>query len=211
MKRDNPYTTGEKALVRKEAEAVIMAAKSYEDKLLVLIGFTLGPRRDDLVAIEIQNVDTKGGTLSYHEKKKGGRIKTVPMSDRLIHELELYLSAHTTEGQRYLFPPRQETSVKKKKDPATKEVIGKERVICQHMSSKTAYNIFNTLCKSVGVKTPIPIHAMRSTCIKLKQEEGWTIEQVAALIGDTVETVQEHYTTPSAGQLAQLMKEKGGI
>jgi integrase len=211
MKRDNPYTTGEKALVRKEAEAVIMAAKSYEDKLLVLIGFTLGPRRDDLVAIEIQNIDTKSGTLSYHEKKKGMRVKTVPISDRLIHELELYLTTHTVEGQRYLFPPRQKTSVKKVKDAVTKEVTGKERVSCQHMSSKTAYNIFNTLCKSVGVKIPIPIHAMRSTCIKLKQEEGWTIEQVAALIGDTVETVQEHYSTPSVGQLAQLMKEKGGI
>lgn len=211
LQNKNPYKTGEKSLVRKEAEAVIMAAKSYEDKLLVLIGFTIGPRRDDLVSIEIPNIDTKAGTLSYHEKKKGNRVKTVPMSDRLIHELELYLTTHTSEGQKYLFPARQATSVKKTKDPVTKEITGKERVVCQHMSSKTAYNIFNGLCKLAGIKTPIPIHAMRSTCIKLKQEEGWTIEQVAALVGDTVETVQEHYATPSAGQLAQLMKEKGGI
>jgi integrase len=187
------YTTGEKALTRKQAESVLMAADSYEEKLLILIGLTLGLRRDDLVALEIQNIDVKSGVLSYHEKKKGGRIKTVPLSDRLAHELELYLKTHTKSDQKYLFPPRQETHN------------------CGHLSSKTAYNIFNDLCEKVNIPTPIPIHAMRSTCIKLKQEEGWTIEQVAALIGDTVETVQEHYSTPSAGQLSQLMKEKGGI
>jgi integrase len=188
------YTTGEKALTRKQAEAVLLAADSYEEKVLMLIGFTLGMRRDDLVAIEIQNIDVKAGTLSYHEKKKGGRIKTVPLSDRLQHELDLYIKEHTTPDQKYLFPPRQETHN------------------CGHMSSKTAYNIFRNLCEKVGgIPTPIPIHAMRSTCIKLKQEEGWSIEAVAFLVGDSVETVQEHYTTPSAAQLAQLMKEKGGI
>ena len=41
------YTTGQKAL-SKEAEAVIMAADSFEDKILVMIGFTLGLRREDL-------------------------------------------------------------------------------------------------------------------------------------------------------------------
>ena len=104
-----PYKTGEKALGRKQAEAVLLAARSYEETILVLIGFTLGQRRDDLVSIEIQNIDTDTGFLSYHEKKKGNRIKTVPLTDRLSHELKLYIEQHTVLGQKYLFPPRQET------------------------------------------------------------------------------------------------------
>jgi len=193
MKKKQPsYTTGEKSLSRKEAESVIMAADSFEDKILVMIGFSLGPRREDLVGIELMNIDLNAGELSYLEKKKGNRIKTVPLSDRLIQDLKLYLQAHTVPGQKYLFPALQKTHH------------------CEHMSSKTAYNRFNKLCKKVGIKTPIPVHVMRATCIKLKRDDGWTVEQVAALIGDKVITVQEHYATPSRGDLAQLMKEKSG-
>ena len=153
-------------------------------------------RREDIVRIEIQNINFETNEFSYLEKKKGNRIKTVPMTDRLANELRMYIAEHTIPGQKYLFPARQKTSK-----------LG----ICEYMSSKTAYNIFNALCEKAGVATPIPIHAMRSTCIKLKQEEGWTIEQVAALIGDKASTVMDHYSTPNAGELAQLMKTKGGI
>jgi integrase len=190
------YTTGQKSLTRKQTESVILAANSYEDKQLVLIGFTLGLRRDDLVRVEIQNINFDTNEFSYLEKKKKNRIKTVPMTERLSNELRMYIAEHTTPEQKYLFPARQKTSK-----------LG----VCEYMSSKTAYNIFNTLCKKAGVATPIPIHAMRSTCIKLKQEDGWTIEQVAALIGDKASTVMDHYSTPSTGELAQLMKDKGGI
>ena len=189
------YTTGEKALNRKQATAVIMAANSYEDKMLMMIGFTLGLRRDDLVRIEISNIDLnpREPMLSYHEKKKGNRVKMVPITNELAHELSLYIKEHTAKDQKYLFPARQNA-----REGGS-------------MSSKTAYNIFNELCKKAGVQTPIPIHAMRSTCIKLKQEEGWTIEQVAALIGDKVSTVQEHYATPSMGELTTLMQKSNGI
>lgn len=187
------YTTGQKALSKKEAEAVIMVADSFEDKILVMIGFTLGLRREDLVRIEIKNIDLKHKELSYLEKKKGNRIKVVPISDKLVQDLSLYIQAHTNPGQKYLFPPLQKTHH------------------CDHMSSKTAYNRFNALCKKVGIKTPIPVHAMRSTCIKLHKEEGWSVAQVAALIGDKVATVQEHYDTPGNDELAKMMREKAGI
>ena len=74
------YTTGQKALTRRQAESVISSANSYEDKIMVLIGFTLGLRRDDLVRIEIRNIDLKhhpkfdppihlvGGMFSCHGK-----------------------------------------------------------------------------------------------------------------------------------------------
>jgi integrase len=191
MRKTPAYTTGQKALSRKEAEAVILSADSFEDKILVMIGFSLGLRREDLVRIELQNI--QNGELSYLEKKKGNRIKTVPLSDRLIQELKLYKEAHTVPGQKYLFPALQKTHH------------------CDHMSSKTAYNRFNALCKKVGIKTPIPVHAMRATCIKLHQEEGWSIAQVASLIGDKVSTVQEHYDTPNNSEIAKMMKERSSI
>lgn len=211
MSAKSSYTTGQKALTRKQAETVLTSANSYEDKMLVLIGFTLGLRRDDLVRIEIPNINFETNEFSYLEKKKGNRIKTVPMTERLSHELRMYINGHCKPDQKYLFQARQKTSVRGIRDPGTKKITGRSHATCEYMSSKTAYNIFNALCKKAGVQTPIPIHAMRSTCIKLKQEEGWTIEQVASLIGDKVSTVQEHYATPSIGELGDLMKTKAGI
>lgn len=191
VRKKQTYTTGQKALSRKEAESVILAADSFEDKILMMIGFNLGLRREDLVRVEIRNI--RNGELSYLEKKKGNQIKTVPLPDKLIQELKLYTQAHTGTDQKYLFPALQKTHCS------------------EHMSSKTAYNRFNALCKKVGIKTPIPVHAMRATCIKLHQEQGWSVAQVAALIGDKVATVQEHYDTPNNAELAKMMKDTGGI
>jgi integrase len=204
-----PYRTGEKALSRKEADAVVLAAKTLEDRILVLIGFTLGLRREDLVSILISNIDLVNGTLSYVEKKKKNRIRTVPMSDRLLQELKIYLTETTMirnddgtfrkilkniqPGQEYLFPAQQKTSCG------------------AHMSDKTAYNRYNDLCKTVGIPTPVPIHSMRSTCIKLKEAEGWTAVQTAELIGDKVATVLDHYATPTRAEIADMMKNRSGI
>ena len=205
-----PYRTGEKALSKKEAEAVILAAKTMEEKLLVMCGFSFGPRRDDLVAIEIVNIDLENKTLAYSEKKKRGRIKIVPLSDRLHQELTLYITEtikvrnddgtfrtipkHIQPGQKYLFP----------------SLEGKDRYQ-NHMSSRTAYNWYNDLCKIVGIPTPIPIHSMRSTCIKIKEAEGWKPEQTAELIGDRVSTVMDHYATPTRAEIAEMMKTRSGI
>jgi integrase len=192
-KKPAVYTTGERALSRKQAESVIAAARSYEEKLLVLIGFTLGLRRDDLVALRVQDFNTDNGTLVYMEKKKGNRIRTVPLTPRLNSEFKLYKESHIKPDQVYLFPSREKNT----KFP--------------YLSSRTAYTIFNDLCGAVGIKTPIPIHSMRATAVKLMQEQGWKVEQTAKIIGDKVETVLQYYATPTDDEVKDLMKEKGGI
>lgn len=81
-----------------------MAANLTKDKMLVLIGFTLRLRRDDLVRVEIQNINFATNEFSYLEKKKGNRIKTVPMTERLSNELRVYINSHSKTGQKFLFP-----------------------------------------------------------------------------------------------------------
>jgi integrase len=190
--RKSHRTSGERALSKEQSEQLINAASTYQDRLMFLTAITLGLRRDDLVSLEISGVDLEKGTLQYKERKKGMRFRTVPMSARLISEMRLYLNNHCDVGQQFLFP-----SAKKAASP--------------HLASKTAYNRFNEVADKIGLHTPIPIHALRATCIKLKIAEGWTIQQVAALLGDTVAVVQEHYATPSEAELIEQMKKGGGI
>ena len=77
----------------------------------------------------------------------------------------------------------------------------------KHISSRHVYNRFQTYLKNCGIK-PRPFHALRATCIKLCQRSGWSIEQTAKLVGDTIRVVQEHYMTPSDEELSQVVREK---
>jgi len=43
---------------------------------------------------------------------------------------------------------------------------------------------------------------------KLCQRRGWSVEQAAKLVGDTIRVVQEHYTTPSNEELKQVVRER---
>jgi integrase len=187
LKRDR-YTTGQKAFSKDEYEKILLACEDPTEKMMVLIGCSLGLRREDLVRLRIDNINFDESSMSYHEKKKGDKIHTVPLGPKLRQELLFYLKGHDSL---YIFPNQQ-----KSKSP--------------HMSGRTAYNRLQMLCKRAGV-TGRPFHALRATAIKLKQREGWTVEQVAALINDRPSTVQDHYSTPSMGELHQAMKAMEGI
>lgn len=85
---------------------------------------------------------------------------------------------------------------------------GQDRVF--PFSSRTAYNRLQELCKRAGIM-PRPFHSLRATCIKFCQASGWTIEQTASLVGDTIEVVQEHYMTPSFDELREIVEKKNII
>jgi integrase len=78
------------------------------------------------------------------------------------------------------------------------------------MSSKTAYNHLQKYLNIAGLPGR-PIHALRATCIKLCQGNGWSAEQTAELVGDKVQTIQEHYLTPSKEEMREVMNERSII
>ena len=70
MLYESRNNSGERALSEKQVAAVIAASHTTQDKLLMEIGFSLGLRRDDLVALKVVNVNTDEGVITYEEKKK---------------------------------------------------------------------------------------------------------------------------------------------
>lgn len=171
-------TSGEQALTRQEYESVLAACESQEERVLIMLAVSLGLRRADLVSIKIPDIDLNSATLSYSEKKKGGRIRTVPLSPKLLQEIKILIKT---------IPAKQKTLFSFKE--------------------RTAYNRFQSLCDRAGVPGR-PIHALRATCVKFCQAAGWTPEQVSKLTGDTIRVIQLHYATPSAGEMADVAREK---
>ncbi len=74
----------------------------------------------------------------------------------------------------------------------------------------TAWNHLQDLCSIAGIPVPPgrkgrPFHSLRGTCVKMRQRQGWNMNEVAALIGDDPETVAKHYATTSPSELAEKM------
>jgi len=178
--------TGELAFTDEEYQKLLEAAQSYEDKLLLLIGVGYGMRRLDLVGIRIADIHLAGpaagdqSTITFYENKKR-RHRVLPVGPRMEQELRLYLNRleSTRKRREYLFPFR----------------------------SRAAYDHLQRLCELAGIPRR-PFHAMRATCIKRAQRKGWTVEETAKWVGDTIRVVQEHYTTPSNQEMVEVNREK---
>ncbi len=188
MEYKKRYKTGEKALTPKQQGKLIIALESYRDEVLIKLEFALGCRRADIVRIEWANVNEEDNGITYHEKKKGDRLHTAFVSDDIIQMLKRHRGLSTGK---FIFP-----GIKDRKG---------------HLADRTAYDIFNRAMKRAEIITAQqtwPFHALRATCIKNCQRAGWSAEQTAAHVNDTVRAIQEHYTTPSMFEMAQVAKEK---
>ena len=177
-KRSATYKTGEFSLTKGEYEKLILAAGQIEDRVMVMLGVSLGLRRADLVRVRLSDIDLKNNLISYHEKKKGDRIRTVPIGPRLALEIKILMNT-LPKGQETLFS----------------------------FKDRQAYNRFQSLCDIAGIPRR-PFHAMRATTVKFAQSRGWTPEQVAELTGDTIKVIQEHYATPSRAEMGELVMSK---
>jgi integrase len=72
---------------------------------------------------------------------------------------------------------------------------------------KCAYNKIQRLCEIAQIPKR-PFHALRATCIKRCQRAGWSPEQVCELTGDTLRTIQLHYSVPSIAEMVEVSSVK---
>lgn len=182
------YKTGEKAFTDKEFDKLMSVVDNIQDECLFTLAVTTGLRRYDLTHIQISNIsldndDRPGNWLTYNEKKKRNRIRTIPLNDKAVQVIKKLINSRGKENKSdMLFS----------------------------ISDRTAYNHLQTNCKKAGIQTR-PFHALRATCIKRCQKAGWKPEQVASLTGDTIAVIQEHYLTPSSSEMQEVMNSKSVI
>lgn len=170
------YTVGKDALTPKEYNELCDACSSIEDEALLKFTISTGLRREDVVAVEWQNVNLQNGTIIFSEKKKGGRIRSIHIGEKLRVLLIKY-SKTCKHNQKYMFD----------------------------FCGRTAYNKLQHLCDVAGIRRR-PFHALRATCVKRCQAAGWTPEQVCELTGDSLRVIQEHYATPSSSEMQEVAR-----
>lgn len=181
------YRSGEHALTLEESALVLGFVDDVDSYVAIKLAMATGIRREDLAALKWSGVDFVGSKISYYEKKKR-RTWTVFIDQGMVSDLKKLFNLK--RNRHYLFTG------------------GSEVIYGQgHVTGRTLWNRFQKVLDDAGLKRR-PFHALRATCVKLCQAKGWTVEQTAKHIGDTVRVVQEHYSAPSMGEMQSVAQEK---
>lgn len=182
----NQYTSGEKALTRKEFEKLLAVIDTHEDELFLKMAVTTGLRREDLANVKIANIDLNESLLTFHESKKN-KDRPIPLTDEVVLLISRFLK---TVGRRdKLFS-------------------------CSGTQMYRRFNGYNVNGKhypgyfdKAGIPNR-PIHAFRATAIKFMKDAGYSDPQIMAITGDTLQVIQQHYMTPSMDELRNVVKGK---
>jgi len=169
--------TGDVALSRDEYNKLLAAATTLEDRLMLMIGVALGLRRSDLARVRLENINFDRHELTYLEKKKKNRARSVPLPPKLETELKLFM----------------------------KEQRRKHGPIFS-CSDRQLWNRFAIICDTAGVKRR-PIHALRSTCVSFLMEADFTVAEAAKILGDAESTVFKHYISQTSAYLSDKMRK----
>lgn len=175
-------TSGELALTREEADKLLRTLAHPRDRALISLTLATGMRREDVVGVTMDALDTERWTVGFYEHKKRRPWKA-SIGGRAKEDLRVWLTVRPRQSE-YLFPSRK-----------------------AHLSSRQAFNILQTGLEAAGIARR-PYHALRGTAVKLMQAAGWSLEQISRQTGDTIRTIQRHYSTPSASEMDQVADQK---
>lgn len=174
------------ALTDQEIQRCLQKCDTTEKECIILLGVSLGLRRGDMAQLKVVDVDFTNHQLHYFENKKN-RGRTAPMTDDLELCLQKHINATHAQGRQfrgYLF---------------------------ERPSGSTMYRRFQEILDSAGIKMSNdrktrPFHALRGTCYKYWQRKGMPVEQIAELLGDTLETAMKHYGKATLSELDATMR-----
>jgi len=184
----NKYTSGEKALTRKEYEKLLAVIDTHEDELFLKMAITTGLRREDLANVKIGDIELNEKLLHFHESKKGVN-RSIPLTNDVVLLITKYLKKTSGKDKDNLFS-------------------------CTGTQMYRRFNGYHTKTKKypgyfdkAGIANR-PIHAFRATAIKFMKEVGYSDPQIMSITGDTLAVIQQHYMTPSMDELRNVVNEK---
>jgi len=190
LQKRTQYTTGEKALSTDEWGFLQPCIDNLEDEVMLKLAVSTGIRREDVgyspkhnSGIRISDIEelSDGTGRLKFLEHKKNRIHEVPISKEMMRLIKLLINSRDRK-QSFLIT----------------------------YSGRTCHRRLQEYCDKAGIPRR-PFHALRATCIKLCQGNGWRVEEVAKLTGDTIAVIQEHYSTPSDSEMQDAIRKKAII
>ncbi len=185
MTREFTLHAGQFSLTPEEVELVLAPVDRLEERALLELAVTTGIRREDIVAVPLEGFDLERGTVRFYESKKR-RTREVPVQGRPLVTLRTYVRG-LPKGERWLFPSPRRAG--------------------HHQTGRFAWTIFNRWLDRAGLPRR-PFHALRATAYKLAKARGWSVEQAAALLGDTIRVAMEFYGVATPSELRETARDR---
>jgi site-specific recombinase XerD len=157
-------------LSRQEIRRLLDNEKNLKHRLLLALVYSSGPRVSEAVVLKKENIDFGGKTL-FISIAKGRKDRYTLLSDRAAALAKAYRARYQIKG--WLFPGGN----------------GHE-----HLSIRTAQQIFATALRKAGIEKPATIHSLRHRFATHLLENGTDIKYIQAPLGHSSLKTTERYT-----------------
>lgn len=150
--------------------------KGKRDRALLALLLACGLRRHEAVALRLEHLEQREGHWAIVDLKgKAGHVRTVPVPDWVMAELQVWLNAAEIERGKIF-----------------RRVTKMGRVLGEGMTEKAVWHIVKDSAKRIGLEKLAP-HDLRRTCARLCHSAGGELEQIQFLLGHVSIQTTEHY------------------
>jgi integrase len=150
--------------------------KGKRDRALLALLLACGLRRHEAVSLRLDHLQQREEHWAIVDLLgKGGHVRTVPIPDWVIAELNCWLRAAEIEHGRVF-----------------RKVNKMGRIWGDSMTEKAVWHVVKQCAKRIGVTKLVP-HDLRRTCAKLCQASGGELEQIQFLLGHVSVQTTERY------------------
>lgn len=150
--------------------------KGKRDRALLALLLACGLRRHEEVALRLEHLEQREGHWAIVDLKgKAGHVRTVPVPDWVMAELQVWLNAAEIDRGKIF-----------------RRVTKMGRVLGEGMTEKAVWHIVKDSAKRIGLEKLAP-HDLRRTCARLCHSAGGELEQIQFLLGHVSIQTTEHY------------------
>ncbi len=150
--------------------------KGKRDRALLALLLACGLRRHEAVSLRLDHLEQREDHWAIVDLLgKGGHIRTVPIPDWVIAELNEWLHAAGIDRGRIF-----------------RRVTKMGRIRGDSITEKAVWHVVKEYAKRIGVAKLAP-HDLRRTCAKLCQASGGELEQIQFLLGHVSVQTTERY------------------
>ena len=152
------------------------SVKDKRDRALLAMLLACGLRRHEVVGLRLEHLEKREEHWAIVGLKgKGGHIRTVPIPDWVMEQVQVWLNAAGIErGKIY------------------RRVTKTGRVLGESMTEKAVWHIVKDAAKAIGLDRVAP-HDLRRTCARLCHASGGELEQIQFLLGHVSIQTTERY------------------
>ena len=152
-------------------------SRGLADRALLALLLACGLRRHEAVSLRLEHLQQREDHWAIVDLLgKGGHIRTVPIPDWVVAELNEWLKAADINKGRIF------------------RKLNKTGHICgDSMTEKAVWHVVKECAKRIGVAKLAPHDLRRRTCAKLCQASGGELEQIQFLLGHVSVQTTERY------------------